>query len=109
MTFNTILTYTVKTTAKARESGQLKDYIEGADLYKGSFLTGFDSGWVEDIRLNLHAEHLTFLLATAERAEAEGNLETAAHFYQIMTDHEPYSKSAWTGFSEDMGNSRREG
>ncbi len=87
-------------TAKARESGQLKDYIEAADLYNGSFLTGFDSGWVEDIRLNLHAEHLTFLLATAERAEAEGNLETAAHFYQIMTEHEPYSKSAWVGLAK---------
>ena len=89
-----------KASIKAREEGQLKDYVEAASLYHGNFLTGFDSAWIDGIRLNLHAEHLTLLLATAEKAEEADNLETAGHFYQLMTEHEPYSESAWVGLAK---------
>lgn len=89
-----------KASAKARETGILKDYVTAAELYHGSFLTGFDSLWIEDIRRDIHTEHLTLLLATAEKAHQEHNLETAAHFYKMMSEHDPYSKSAWEGLAK---------
>lgn len=84
---------------KARESGELKDYTAAAKLYAGNFLSGFDSEWIENIRLNLHAEHLTLLLASAEKAEAAGNLEEATRYFRAMTEHEQYSETAWEGLA----------
>ncbi|MEZ4605658.1 MAG: response regulator [Deinococcales bacterium] len=86
--------------AKARETSDLKDYAAAAKLYTGNFLLGFDSEWVENIRLNLHAEHLTLLLACAEKFEQAGNLEESTRFYRAMTEHEPYSETAWEGLAK---------
>lgn len=86
--------------AKARESGKLADYVQALALYQGDFLLGFDSSWVEDLRLSLHAEHLTLLQLAAEAAQDKGDLDTATRLYQQMTEHEPYSETAWDGLAE---------
>ena len=84
---------------QARESGDLRDYLEAMQVYSGHFLIGFDSGWIEAIRLNLQAEHLTLLQAAAERAEEQDDLKQATMLYQRMTEHEPFSESAWEGLA----------
>ncbi|HKI56161.1 MAG TPA: response regulator [Trueperaceae bacterium] len=84
---------------KARESGDLPDYQAALDLYQGHFLIGFDSSWIETIRLNLQAEHLTLLQAAAERAEDQSDLSRATMLYQKMTEHEPFSEAAWEGLA----------
>lgn len=85
---------------KARESGRLPDFQKAAELYRGGYLLGFDSSWVEDLRQNLHAEHLTLLEMAAAAAKRAGELEAATRFYQLMTEHEPYSETAWDGLAE---------
>jgi two-component SAPR family response regulator len=84
----------------AKETGKLRDYLRAAKGYGGAFMLGFDSSWIEEVRQNLHAEHLTLLETAAEMAVAEGALETATTLYQRMTEHEPYSESAWDGLAE---------
>ena len=82
---------------KAKESGRMADFARAIDLYRGDFLVGFDSVWIEDIRVSLHAEHLTLLQAAAETAMRNKELESATRFYSLMTEHEPYSEVAWEG------------
>ena len=84
---------------KAKESGRLVDFTRAADLYRGDYLTGFESNWVDDVRVGLHADHLTLLQTAADTALEKGELETATRFYQTMTEHEPYSESAWDGLA----------
>ena len=84
---------------KAKESGRLVDFTRAADLYRGDYLTGFESNWVDDVRVGLHADHLTLLQTAADAALDKGDLETATRFYQAMTEHEPYSESAWEGLA----------
>jgi len=84
---------------QARESSELRDYQAALDVYQGHFLIGFDSAWIETIRLNLQAEHLTLLQAAAERAEADEDLKRATMLYQKMTEHEPFSEVAWEGLA----------
>lgn len=80
---------------QARESGDLRDYEAALEVYQGHFLVGFDSSWIETLRLNLQAEHLTLLQAAAERAEEQHDLKQATSLYQKMTEHEPFSEVAW--------------
>lgn len=84
---------------KARGSGELEDHTRAVRLYTGHFLAGFDSGWIESIRLNLQSKHLTLLEAAAESALAAGNLPQATLLFQLMTNHEPYSHTAWEGLA----------
>lgn len=84
---------------QAKASGNLVDFQRAIALYRGDYLLGFDSSWIEDIRLALHADHLSLLHGAAERAVAAGELELATRFYHLMTDHEPYSESAWEGLA----------
>jgi two-component SAPR family response regulator len=84
----------------ARESGRLEDFAKAVDLYRGDFLLGFDSEWVEESRLALHAQHLTLLLAAAERARDEGQPKAAIRYFQATTEHEPYSETAWVGLAD---------
>ncbi|NLG07722.1 MAG: response regulator [Deinococcales bacterium] len=84
---------------KARESGSLRDYQKAARLYAGHFLVGFDSPWIDSIRLNLQATHLTLLEAAAETARIDNDLAHATMLYQLMTEHEPYSEVAWEGLA----------
>lgn len=84
---------------KARETGELQDYQRAARIYSGHFLVGFDSNWIDAIRLNLQSKHLTLLEAAAELAMSEENLPQATQLYQLMTDHEPYSEAAWEGLA----------
>jgi two-component SAPR family response regulator len=84
---------------QARESGDLRDYQEATQVYSGHFLIGFESGWIETLRQNLQAEHLTLLQAAAERAEEQDDLKQATMLYQRMTEHEPFSESAWEGLA----------
>lgn len=85
--------------AKARETGSLRDYQKAARLYAGHFLVGFDSQWIDSIRLNLQSTHLTLLEAAAEKALIDNDLPHATMLYQLMTDHEPYSEAAWEGLA----------
>ncbi|MEJ2292768.1 MAG: response regulator [Deinococcales bacterium] len=84
---------------QARESGRLRDYEAAMQVYAGHFLIGFDSSWIETIRLNLQAEHLTLLQAAAEHAEEQQDLKQATMLYQKMTEHEPFSEVAWEGLA----------
>ncbi len=88
-----------KASQQARESGSLRDYEAAMQLYSGHFLIGFDSAWIESIRLNLQAEHLTLLQAAAEHAEEQEDLKQATLLYQRMTEHEPFSEVAWEGLA----------
>jgi len=83
----------------AREANDPRDYRAAIQLYQGHFLVGFDSAWIESIRLNLQAEHLTLLHAAAELARATGDLNGATLLYQQMTEHEPFSEIAWDGLA----------
>jgi len=85
---------------KARDSGDLKAYLNAARVYTGHFLVGFDSEWIENIRQNLQSEHLTLLQNTAELALEQGDLNRATSVYQQMTEHEPFSEIAWEGLAE---------
>ena len=84
---------------EARETGRLESYAGAISLYKGDFLAGFDSEWVEAIRTGLHNEQLTLLLGAAERSQKAGDFESATRYYQKMTEHDPYSESAWEGLA----------
>jgi two-component SAPR family response regulator len=84
---------------RAKETGKLVDYQRAIDLYKGDFMLGFDSTWVEDIRMSLHAEHLTLLQTAAEKAVKQKDLEQATRLYQLMTEHEPYGENGWEGLA----------
>ncbi len=85
---------------KAKETSKLSDYSRAVDLYRGDFMAGFDSNWVDDIRIGLQAEHLVLLQAAAEQTLAQEEFENATRFYQLMTDHEPYSEAAWEGLAD---------
>ena len=84
---------------KAKESGKLSDFSRAVDLYKGNFMAGFDSSWIEDIRMSMQADHLSLLQAAAETATELNELESATRFYKLMTEHEPYSDIAWEGLA----------
>lgn len=86
--------------ARAREQGRLEDYGRAVDFYRGDFLASFDSEWIENRRASLHSDHYALLTAAAEQAEAAGQFKSAARFYQAMTEHEPYSESAWHGLAK---------
>jgi two-component SAPR family response regulator len=85
--------------ARAREYGRLEDFTRAVDLYRGEFLAGFDSEWIETRRATLHGEHLTLLSLAAEKAEETKQYKAAARFYQAMTEHEPYSEEGWEGLA----------
>ena len=99
-----------KLSLEARGSGDLADIQAAVQVYEGHFLVGFDSEWVESLRRSLQAEHLSLLQTGAERARDEGALDVAVRLYQKMTEHEPYSETAWAGLAdvwEDRGESSR--
>ena len=85
---------------KARQSDDLNDYAAAIKLYRGDYLLGFDSNWVDDIRMNMHAQHLTLLSTAAEKAMHATDVELASQYYQAMTEHEPYSETGWEGLAE---------
>lgn len=84
---------------KAREQRTLEAYRAAIRLYQGHFLVGFDSNWIDTVRLGLQAEHLTLLQAAAELAAEGDDLNAATRLYQAMTEHEPYSEMAWEGLA----------
>ena len=85
---------------RARESGDLRDYQAAVRLYSGHFLAGFDSAWVDNIRLHLQSSHLSLLEAAADLARETGDLAQATMLFQLMTEHEPYSETAWEGLAD---------
>ncbi len=85
---------------QARASGQSADYLRAAELYRGAFLLNVDSTWAEETRLELHAAHLELLVTAAEGTARSGHYEAATRFYALLTDHEPYSDSAWEALAE---------
>jgi two-component SAPR family response regulator len=89
-----------KLARQARERGGLSEYMDAIRVYSGHFLTGFDSNWVDNVRLSLQASHLSLLEGAAEKARDEADLTEATMLYQLMTEHEPYSETAWEGLAE---------
>jgi two-component SAPR family response regulator len=85
---------------RAKETGKLLDYQQVIEIYRGDFMLGFDSTWVEDARMGLHAEHLTLLQTAAEVAVKQKDLEQATRIYQLMTEHEPYGENGWEGLAD---------
>ena len=86
--------------AKAKASADPADYSRAGTLYRGDYLLGLDSAWVENVRTGLHTEHLNLLEAGAALVLDKGDLETATRFYHAMTEHEPYSENAWEGLAD---------
>lgn len=84
---------------QARVSGSLDEIRSAIELYQGHYLAGFDSEWVETLRLNLQAEHLALLQSAAELAKEQGDLHLATSLFQQMTEHEPFSELAWEGLA----------
>ncbi len=84
---------------RARDSRQLGELRAAAGLYRGHFLTGFDSGWIENLRVSLQAEQLALLQTSAEVALEHDDLDLAIGVFQQMTEHEPYSELAWEGLA----------
>lgn len=81
--------------ARARESEKLPVIDEAIALYGGSFMTGFDGDWIDDVRLSLHNEQFSLLELALAGSRAAGDLEAATRYCQLMTEHEPYSEGAW--------------
>lgn len=84
---------------RAREQRRLAAVDEALNVYQGDFLSGVDSGWVEDGRLSLHGEQSSLLELAADLAREADDLERATRYYQRMTEHEPYSEGAWSGLA----------
>ncbi|MGL4609974.1 MAG: response regulator [Trueperaceae bacterium] len=84
---------------RARETKKTYDYQRAIEVYKGNFMEGFDSDWVDEVRMTLHADHLSLLQEAGERAVAEKQLELGTRFYTLMTEHEHYSETAWEGLA----------
>ncbi len=84
---------------RARDARQANELRAAAGLYRGHFLTGFDSGWIETLRASLQAEHLALLQVAADAALELDDLDGAIQVYQAMTEHEPYSELAWEGLA----------
>ncbi len=86
--------------AAARTSRAPTDYLRAVELYGGPFLVGVDSDWAENTRTDLHASHLELLVGAAEEASRSGGYENATRFYAAITEHEPYSESAWEALAD---------
>ena len=84
----------------ARASADLDDHRRALALYRGHFLIGFESVWIEDLRAALHGEQLTLLQGAAEAARTARDLPAATDLYRRMTEHEPYSEAGWEGLAE---------
>ncbi len=89
-----------KLSIKAKSTKNIALFERAISLYKGPFLRGFDSIWVEEIRHVLESEHSVLLHSAAEAALAAGHVEKATRFYQQMTDHDPYSFEASEGLAK---------
>lgn len=79
-------------------------------LYRGPYLSGFDSEWCEERREALHATHLGLLLDAAKLAESRGEARQAAWFAHSATQHEPFADAAWNELArlwDQMGDARR--
>ncbi len=84
---------------RSRETRNPGDLRSVAGMYRGHFLTGFESSWIENLRGSLQAEHLALLQVAAEVALQHEDLDGAISVYQMMTEHEPYSELAWEGLA----------
>ncbi|MEX2535631.1 MAG: response regulator [Trueperaceae bacterium] len=85
---------------KAGDAGTRELLEQAVRHYQGHFLLGFDSSWIDEIRQALHADHLSLLQSAADKAVAREELEAATRYFQAMTEHEPFSESAWTGLAD---------
>ncbi len=85
---------------RSRELRLLTPVDEALAIYQGDFLSGVDSGWVDDVRRSLHGEQYSLLEMAADLARDGGDLERATRYYQRMTEHEPYSEGAWAGLAD---------
>ncbi len=85
---------------QARDTGNMRDFLAAIRLYTGHFMAGFDSNWVDNVRLSLQASHLTLLETAAAKAVANDDHTQATMLYQLMTEHEPYSETAWEGLAD---------
>ncbi len=95
---------------RARELRTLAGCDDALNIYRGDFLVGFDSEWVDETRQALHGEQLSVLMQASELAREEGDLERVTRYFQRMTEHDPYSEVAWTGLAqvwEDRGDATR--
>lgn len=85
---------------RARELRRLEACDEALQVYQGEFLTGFDSAWIGELRNMLHVEHAALLQLAADLARDAGDLDETTRYYQLMTEHDPFSMNAWEGLAE---------
>ena len=85
-------------------------FDKAAQLYRGSYLSGFESAWCEDQRDTLHATHLSLLTDASKVFESQNNIQQAAWYAHLAAQHEPYSDTVWTELArlfDVMGDTRR--
>ncbi len=87
-------------TVKAKSTKNIAMYERAIALYKGPYLKSFDSVWVEEIRHVLETEQSALLYSAAEAALKYNDLEKATRFFQLMTEHDPYSFDAVEGLAK---------
>ncbi|MEX2500847.1 MAG: response regulator, partial [Trueperaceae bacterium] len=85
---------------QARATGRLDAHRRAFELYRGPYLSGFESVWIEMLREALHGEQLTLLESAAEIARAAGDPVAVTEAFQRMTEHEPYSLVGWVGLAD---------
>lgn len=94
----------------ARKDSDPHALAAAVNLYRGSYLSGFDSEWCEERREALHATHLGLLLDAAKLAESRDESRQAAWFAHLATQHEPFADAAWHELArlwDQMGDARR--
>ena len=84
---------------RARDSRNGSELRTVAGLYRGHFLTGFDSAWIENLRAALQAEQLALLQQAGDLALEQDDVDAAIHLFHLMTEHEPYSELGWEGLA----------
>lgn len=84
---------------RARDNRNASELRSVAGLYRGHFLTGFDSTWIENLRAALQAEQLALLQVAADLALEQDDVDGAIHLFHLMTEHEPYSELGWEGLA----------
>jgi two-component SAPR family response regulator len=84
---------------RAREGRDWNDLRNAMGLYRGQFLTGFDSVWVESLRDALHTEHVALLQLAADVALERDDLDGATAVFQHLCEHEPFSEAGWEGLA----------
>ena len=84
---------------RAREVRDWNELRHAVALYRGHYLSGVDSEWVDVLRASLQTEHFSLLQVAADVALERADLDGAAAAFQRLCEHEPYADVGWEGLA----------